>query len=643
MICLNCGVEFEPKRKDSKFHTPKCRLEYTKKSAENAPKGSEKQKGITNHSDDDYDPEKALEAFKKMGLDPVSWITTGIAEFDELTKIPRGRVTQIQGPYAVGKGQPIDAIIPLANGKDKRMGDLVPGDEVIGSNGKPTKVLDVYDRGKLPTYLVVFSDKSSLEVDGDHLWHLRTPIFDTRSPLHWNTISTKELYDKGVGKYRLLPMVEPVEYPKQDLAIKPYTMGALLADGWFSNPEKGIWLGNRDEEFIDLVRQEGYRIIPATGHYAGARWFVDGVASKLEKMGLIGKLPCERFIPKEYLKGSVAQRKALLAGLLDGDATLTPGGGALYYTTSPALCEDVRELVRSLGGTVSVSFIKQGKLSRYHIRVSLIFNPFRISRKADLYMKRGYPFRRLTSITKTGEEKEIRCIRVDAPDNLYVASREYVVTHNTTLALNMIKGLRDEKVFYVDSEASLNPHLLVQLRLKPENFTLWNKSAYLEDIHEAIYEAAKSGKYDMIVFDSLAACTTRTEAEGHVTDSNIGQKAKIVNKMMRILPTELKEHGTALVIINQEREVIGGYVPQKYTPGGMGVPYAASLMIALKTIKSWRFGRTVADTKKGIFIGHEVEATIIKSKVGKPWTKARFRLYYPDPITQEDSDVEPQF
>lgn len=213
----------------------------------------------------------------------------------------------------------------------------------------------------------------------------------------------------------------------------------------------------------------------------------------------------------------------------------------------------------------------------------------------------------------------------------------------TTLALNMIAGLRDKKVFYVDSEAALNPHLLVKLRLDPTRFELWNKSAYLEDIHEVILAAAKSGKYDMIVFDSLAACTTRTESEGKVTDSNIGQKAKIVNKMMRILPSELKETNTALVIINQEREVIGGYVPQKYTPGGMGVPYAASLMISLKTIKSWRFGRTASDTKKGNFVGQEIEVTIIKSKVNNPWRKTKFRLFYPDPTETVVEEAEAAF
>jgi recombination protein RecA len=199
----------------------------------------------------------------------------------------------------------------------------------------------------------------------------------------------------------------------------------------------------------------------------------------------------------------------------------------------------------------------------------------------------------------------------------------------------MIRGLRDKKVFYIDTEASLNPSLLVKLELVPANFHLWNKSAFIEDMYDVLLEAAKSGEYDLIVLDSLASCTTKTEAEGDITASNIGQKAKMVNKMMRIIPSELKNSDTALVIINQEREVIGGYVPVKYTPGGMGVPYAASLMISLKTIKSWRFGRTASDTKAGKYIGHEIQVEIIKSKVNQPWRRKMVKLYYPEPVEVE--------
>lgn len=206
----------------------------------------------------------------------------------------------------------------------------------------------------------------------------------------------------------------------------------------------------------------------------------------------------------------------------------------------------------------------------------------------------------------------------------------------TTLCLNMVAGMTGSKVLYIDSEASLNPELMMDLGINDKNFTLYNKSAFLEDIAEVIRDAAKSGKYDVIVFDSLAAVSTRTIAEGEFTASNIGQKAKLMHKLVSLVQMPLKDSDTALVVINQEREVLSSYVPTKYTPGGMAIPYAASLMIALKTIKSWRFPQKPKD---GMYLGHEVEATIIKSKVNQPWRTSKFKLYYPNPVKQ---DVEPE-
>lgn len=201
----------------------------------------------------------------------------------------------------------------------------------------------------------------------------------------------------------------------------------------------------------------------------------------------------------------------------------------------------------------------------------------------------------------------------------------------TTLCLNMIRGLKGVKVLYVDSEAALNPELLIDLEVDAKNFTLWNDSAYIEDIYDVVVKATREGKYDLVIIDSLAACTFKTEEEGDSTAHNIGQKAKIVNKMMRIVPMQCKNTDTALVIINQEREVIGSYAPIKYTPGGMGPVYAASLIVSLKTIKSWRFPDKPKDN---IYLGHSVEATITKSKVNNPWRVAKFKLYYPAPVAQ---------
>lgn len=211
----------------------------------------------------------------------------------------------------------------------------------------------------------------------------------------------------------------------------------------------------------------------------------------------------------------------------------------------------------------------------------------------------------------------------------------------TTLCLNMVRGIaRAHKVLYIDTEASLNPDLLVALEINASNFDLYNESAYLEDVGEVIKEAVRSGKYDLIVLDSLAMTTTRTVDEGKLTDANIGQKAKIFNKVLELIMGDLRRTKTALVIINQTRDVIGSYTPQTYTPGGSGKDYNASLKISLKTIPSWRFGRTATDTKAKKFVGQEVEATITKSKVNTPHRTAKFKLYYPP---RPDDDVEPAF
>jgi RecA/RadA recombinase len=124
----------------------------------------------------------------------------------------------------------------------------------------------------------------------------------------------------------------------------------------------------------------------------------------------------------------------------------------------------------------------------------------------------------------------------------------------TTLCLNMIRGLRDKKVLYIDSEASLNPELIVDLGLADKNFTLYNESSYLEDISVVLRAAAKSGAYELVIFDSLAMCTTKAIAENDVTASNIGQKAKMMHKIISLIQMDLKDSNTALVVINQERE-----------------------------------------------------------------------------------------
>ena len=213
----------------------------------------------------------------------------------------------------------------------------------------------------------------------------------------------------------------------------------------------------------------------------------------------------------------------------------------------------------------------------------------------------------------------------------------------TTLCLNMIAGMQGVKTLYIDTEAALNPHLLVDLEIDPDNFTLYNESNYIEDISEIIRKAAKSGDYDLIVLDSVPMTTTKTIEDSEITASNIGQKAKILHKLVELIAMDLKATDTAMVFINQVRDVIGSYVPQTYTPGGTAIPFQASLIIGLKTIKSWRFPQKPKD---GLYLGQEVEATIVKSKVNQPHRVKKFKLFYPNPhaeVTAEPVEEDEGF
>lgn len=215
----------------------------------------------------------------------------------------------------------------------------------------------------------------------------------------------------------------------------------------------------------------------------------------------------------------------------------------------------------------------------------------------------------------------------------------------TTLCLNMIKGLKDRKVLYIDAEAALNPDLLVALGINDKKFTLYNESSYIEDISEIIRAGAKNGQYDIIVLDSVPMTTTKSIEASDITSKNIGQKAFIIHKLVELIAMDLKRTNTAMVFINQVRDLIGTPYADTYTPGGTGIPFQASLIVQLKSAKSWRFPRPKKDVKNHTFLGQEVEATIIKSKVNGPGRVAKFKLFYPNPteVPMEAIDVKEDF
>src|SRR4051794_24308834 len=170
------------------------------------------------------------------------------------------------------------------------------------------------------------------------------------------------------------------------------------------------------------------------------------VKARLRKLGVLN----DKHIPVQYLRASVAQRRALLAGLLDTDGTVTVGGAVQVAVTSRRLAEDTRELIASFGHRVRMSTKRvRGRTEASSTCYTLTFSTddevFRLVRKQILHKERGarsFTARGARFITEVRSiaSVPVRCIQVDAKDHLFLAGRSFIPTHNSTLGLDIARS-----------------------------------------------------------------------------------------------------------------------------------------------------------------------------------------------------------
>jgi replicative DNA helicase len=171
------------------------------------------------------------------------------------------------------------------------------------------------------------------------------------------------------------------------------------------------------------------------------------VTARLRTLGVLD----DKHIPARYLRASQAQRRELLAGLLDTDGTVAPAGNVQYCSTSQRLAEDVHELIVSLGYRCSITTKKvRGRTAAtstaYILNFSTIDDVFRLERKRLAHKER----RRASTNTRTGARfivdvrpvasVPVRCVTVDNADHLYLASRSMIPTHNSTASMDFARN-----------------------------------------------------------------------------------------------------------------------------------------------------------------------------------------------------------
>ena len=171
------------------------------------------------------------------------------------------------------------------------------------------------------------------------------------------------------------------------------------------------------------------------------------VQAILWTLGVLG----DKHIPMQYLRASEAQRRALLAGLLDTDGTVGRTGSVHFAVASRRLACDFRELLLSLGyrcgwsekpvkGSTPASSIA------YTVTFTTSDDVFRLQRKQIAHKERRparttpKTRRRYITAVEPVPSAPVRCVQVDSADHLYLASGSMIPTHNSTLALDLARA-----------------------------------------------------------------------------------------------------------------------------------------------------------------------------------------------------------
>ncbi len=174
---------------------------------------------------------------------------------------------------------------------------------------------------------------------------------------------------------------------------------------------------------------------------------VGTLQARLRTIGVLNA----KHIPQQYLRASEAQRRALLAGLLDTDGTVTNGGAIQFSVTDRRLADDVFELVVSLGyrchrASKRVKGRSEASSTAYILNFSTSDEVFRLHRKALAHKERradvgtARQTSRFITDVRAIASVPVRCVEVDNDDHMYLAGEAMIPTHNSTLGLDFLRS-----------------------------------------------------------------------------------------------------------------------------------------------------------------------------------------------------------
>lgn len=372
-------------------------------------------------------------------------ITTG-------TLFPHSDRTVILASAGAGKGLPVTSKILTRNGFIQ-LKDLQLYDKVISPvDGKEYPVTGIYNRGYRHVNKITFTNRTSVLFDDDHLWSIQSDA-DRCAGKPFTVVTAEELKNtplhRQAGKWRkhlvFIPVSCPVEFSDEDLPM-PYALGLFISDGCTVN--RSIVIAEKDvkRKFEVEIKECGGYLKSLKKKY---NYYIKNFSMFQDKFSFFGTHSYNKFIPKEYLYASLDTRRKLLAGLIDGDGTVSSSGKIDFDSTSAQLIEDITFLVSSLGGVVTKRKEKTGKYKKdgctvicrtvYRITFWLpegVVLSEKHTRRLNFCAKQRNQYKAVESIEDAGYA-DCLCIYIDSPDHLFITD-DWIVTHNTSRLMDIL-------------------------------------------------------------------------------------------------------------------------------------------------------------------------------------------------------------
>lgn len=577
-------------------------------------------------------------------------LLTGYSDLDDLIGgFKPGQFIIIAGRPGMGKALALDTPLPTPTGWTT-MGNVVVGDDLLDRDGRPTRVVAATEvMSDRPCYEVTFSDGTRVVADAEHQWLTDTRASRRYPGVPAAVRTTREIAETvrtATADRRVnhsIATCEPLDLPHADLRIPPYALGIWLGDGRSGGSE----YTSADPEIAAYIEEEGLRV-ERTGPLTYAlRLPVDPVATRqcvvcgkvftprtsevrscgrscggraqqvsapvpaptcpdcgepsyglrrcrachrahgtvtalLRTLGVLGN----KHIPEQYLRASEAQRRALLAGLLDSDGTASPTGNVQFSVTSERLARDTAELVVSLGLRCSVTTKRvQGRTeatsTAYQVTFTTGETVFRLERKRLAHKER----RRGTTDARTRcryivdvrptPSVPVRCVQVDNDEHLYLATRSMVPTHNSVVGTDWARHAAEHGSAVLHFSLEMSRRELMQrlisakakVRLRDITQRSWTDyerglmTAKARELHETCYRIEDGPNVTLATIRAKARAMARsaTGLDLLVVDylqllesgGRVESRQQEVSEFSRALKLLAKELGVPVVAIAQ--------------------------------------------------------------------------------------------